>query len=299
MQMNSNTNKIKNENLASDEVKNLVLQFLYTNVDIDVKYTNLTSEDQLQHIAGDDYVICPRYDGVRSWIIFMKHNNHRYAVNLPVHSQFKKLNLNIHIYPIEIAVSEEMYAGTILEGVYFCMENVRHLVIDEVYLLGGSSQLTKTKEYRLEYASNFLKNNTMPNPSYKLIMSQIYKPTKKDLTKCYEKLKNNPSIRSMTFYPNMYGNKIFSYSIVETDLIEDIICYDVFRMKRSDKPDIYYLAEDSEEEVEDRGLIAYIPDMSTSKLCKKWFTKRTKEIKVKCKMDNDNRWIPIESLENS
>lgn len=305
----SNT-KTKNENLNADNVKNRILQYLYTNVDIGVKHINFTTKDQLDHIKNADYVICPRYSGVRCWVIFMRYKNHRYAVNFPIHSQYKKLNLQVQIYPMEFSVTEDVYAGTIMEGIYFCIDNVRHIIIDEVYLLGGINQLTKLKDYRLSYASEFMKTNILAIPSFRLIMCPVYKTTKEDLTKCYDKLKNNPNIESLTFYPNMYGNKIFTYSIVEADLIQDIICYDVFTMKRSDKPDIYYLDDaessdspqnhnsnnDSDSEYK-KNIIAYIPDINTSKLCKQWFTKKKKEIRVKCKMDNDNRWIPVEPLE--
>lgn len=81
---------IKNAQLGSRDVKNKILRYLYSRVNINIKHENIINKNDLDSIRDNEYIICPRFSGTRSWIIFFQLENNYYAVNFPKHSQKKK-----------------------------------------------------------------------------------------------------------------------------------------------------------------------------------------------------------------
>jgi hypothetical protein len=288
----SNKSNFKNKGLGSKETKNKILQYLYSSVNINVKHEDIMTEKDLDLIRDTEYVICPRFSGTRSWILFFKSGDNYFAVNFPKHNQEKKNDLQIH--PIEMGVVKEVYTGTIMEGIFFKIEQERYLVIDEIYTLGGKNQLIKSKEDRLTYAAEYLNKNSQKNPNFHISVSQFYSTSKKQISNCFDKIKTDSKIQGLTFYPQMYGSKIFYYTIVETDLIDDVVKLSKFRMKKTDKPDVYYLyTMNGNKNI--KFDLAHIPDMQTSKRCKQWFKdNKVSELTVKCQMDLEKtKWVPI------
>lgn len=285
----------KNYNLGSTEVKNKILNYLYKKVKLNVKIENISGEKDLDQIRDNDYIICPRPNGTRSWIVFFQHADIYYAVNFPKHSQQKKKDINI--YPININVTKEFYHGTIMEGTYFRMDENRYLVIDEVYILGGHSQLLKTKDDRLNYLSKFITENTLRNPNFSMYVTQYFQTDKKQLKKLHETIKSDTKIQEIIFYPKNFGRKIYSYTIIDSDLIEHVKKFTQFRMQKTDKADVYNLLSVTSG---NKIAIAYLPDMETSKKCKQWFKdNKAKELLVKCQMHMDKKkWIPMELIED-
>ncbi len=286
----------KNENLASPEIKNKILKYLYSSgVKLGLKYELITNNKDLDNIRDNDYIICPRYVGTRSWIIFFSIDDNYYAVNFPKHSQRKKDDLVIH--PIEMTVSKEFYRGTVMEGIFYRMDNKKFLVVDEVYILAGQNELLKSKDTRLHDLSNYFKDQTSNiNPNYLMYVCQYYKTNKSSLRELHDKIKNDPKIQEIIFYPKIYGGKIYNYTIIDDDLVDNIIKLAQFQMEKTANPDVYNLLSP---ESGNRIDIAYIPDMETSKKCKQWYKDyKTKELPVKCRMDMiKNKWIPIEIIE--
>lgn len=286
----------KNIDLHLTSVKNRILQYLYSMVNVASKQETITCLDDINAIRDNDYIICPRFQGIRSWIIFCKFNDVYYAVNFPKHGQHKKEKIIIH--PVNIQVTGDFYHGTVMEGIYYRMDNARYLVIDEVYLLCGQNQLLKPKEDRLNVLSQHITNrNIIMSTSYYIFVSQYFQINKKNLTELYEKIKNDNKIQELIFYPKNYGKKIFRYTITDVDVIDDVIKLAQFRLQKTKNPDVYNVISLSTGEKID---IAYIPDMESSKRCKQWFKDyKKKELLVKCQMDPLNkRWIPVEVVEN-
>ncbi|AEX61782.1 putative mRNA capping enzyme [Megavirus courdo11] len=95
--MNNSPTPIKNAGLGTREVKNLVLKYLYSSrVNLNLRHEYIKNEKDLDNIRDNDYIVCPRFSGTRSWILFFKSEyDIYYAVNFPKHSQKKK---NILIY---------------------------------------------------------------------------------------------------------------------------------------------------------------------------------------------------------
>ncbi|XWV26074.1 putative mRNA capping enzyme [Tupanvirus soda lake] len=286
---------IKNANLGSREVKNNILKYLYSsNINLNLKYEIITSEKDLDNIRDNDYIICPRFGGTRSWILFFQIDNNYYAVNFPKHSQRKKEDLYIH--PIEMSVCKQFYRGTIMEGIFFRIDEKKYLVVDEVYMLGGQNQLLKPKDDRLNYLKKYFQKYTNINENYYMYVSQYFTPSKSSLKELYEKIKSDPKIQDIIFYPKIYGRKIYNYTIIDSDLVDNVIKLAQFYMQKTASPDVFnLLAPNTKNKID----IAYIPDAQTSKMCRQWFKdNKAKELFVKCQMDMEKKkWIPIELVE--
>ena len=289
------TEDIKNARLGSREVKNKILHYLYTStINLNLKYEIISTVKDLDNIRDNEYIICPRFGGTRSWILFFHIDNNYYAVNFPKHSQRKKEDLYIH--PIDVSVCKEFYRGTIMEGIFFRMDEKKYLVVDEVYLLAGANQLLKPKDDRLNNLSEYFKLNTNINHNYYMYVSQYFTTGKFSLRELYEKIKSDSKIQEIIFYPKIYGRKIYSYTIIDPDLIDNVIKLAQFCMQKTASPDVYNLLSPNSKNKID---IAYVPDMETSKKCKQWFKdNKAKELNVKCRMDmGKKKWIPIELIE--
>lgn len=284
----------KNENLSSADVKNKILKYLYTNIVSDVKHEIIKNENDLDNIRNNDYLICPRFKGTRSWILFFTLEDKYYAVNFPKHSQKKKEALRIHA--IEIGISKELYRGTIMEGIYFGVGNYKYLIIDEIYLLAGENQMLKPKDDRLNFLSRNIKKFIVVNECYQMYVSQFYYCNKKSLEDLYEKIKSDDKIQEITFYPKISNNKIYSYVILDSDVVDNIIKRKVFNMHKTNNPDVYQLSSHRKNK---KIGIAYIPTLDLSKKCKQWYKDAKKtDLLVKCQLDLvKNKWIPMEILE--
>ncbi|XWV24826.1 mg600 protein [Tupanvirus deep ocean] len=286
---------VKNANLGSREVKNKILKYLYSsNINLNLKYEIITNIKDLDNIKDNDYIICPRFGGTRSWILFFQIDNNYYAVNFPKHSQRKKEDLYIH--PIEMSVSKQFYRGTIMEGIFFKMDEKKYLVVDEVYMLEGQNQLLKPKDDRLNYLKKYFQTYTNINENYYMYVSQYFTLSKSSLKELYEKIKSDPKIQDIIFYPKIFGRKIYNYTIIDSDLVDNVIKLSQFYMQKTASPDVFnLLAPNSKNKID----IAYIPDTYTSKMCRQWFKdNKAKELLVKCQMDMEKKkWVPIELVE--
>ena len=205
-------------------------------------------------------------------------------------------NSGLRIHPIDLGVSPEFYRGTIMEGIYFRMDEKRYLVVDEVYVLAGKNQLSKSKDDRMDYLSKYFKDSVRSNQNFTIYVSHFFQISKQSLYELNNKIKNDTKIRELLFYPKMYGRPIYAYTIIDSDLVDNVVKLAKFRIKKTASPDVYHLISiDSGEKID----IAHIPNISTSKTCRQWFKDyNAKELVVKCRLDNEKKkWIPVELIE--
>lgn len=289
------TSYVKNANLDTQEVKNMVFKYLREHInEKKIKQEVIASIKDMDNIRDGNYIICPRINGTPSWIIFFRIDHNYYAVNFPKHHIRRQDN--IKIYPIEITVDPKFYYGTIMEGIFYFTEYSKHLVIDEIHMIAGENQLLKPKDDRLNYSLDLFKTSVLKMPHYQMDIIQYYDINKGSLQNLYDEIKSNKNIREVIFYPRNYGGKIYSYTIMDIDLKEHVIKIGSFRLQKTASPDVYHLLSIQDSSKID---IAYIPDIDTSKKCKQWFKMyRKKELFVKCHMDlNIHKWIPMEIIE--
>lgn len=283
-------NNAKNIHLNDPIVISQIIKYLYSHQfkhqPLMAAIENTTDLDFIKH---NDYLVCPRFIGTRCWIIFYQLDNVYYAVNFP-----KNKSKNVVLYSIDIVVNADFYAGTVMEGTYFKTENTKYLIIDEVYVLAGDNQLLKSKTDRLLQTSNYFKLNVKVNDAYQMHMCLHTNFEQSSLKDLYQRIKNN-KINELVFYPQIYGMKIYLYTITKEDLIETVIKLADFYLLKTIHPDVYQLHTVDQNY---RVGIALIPDTRTSKLCRQWFKNTNeKQLKVECKLHPDKqKWIPIRLL---
>lgn len=288
----------KNIGLDTGPVRNSIIKFLNSNVlNINEDYEIIAGEEALQEIGQSEYIVCPRITGTRTWVIFFIKDNIHYAVNFPKHNQSRREQTRI--YPIQVPVKSSYYRGTIMEGIYYRDEKAQYLFIDEVHLLEGVNQMTKMKDSRLRELNESLRLSVNNSPHYALHATQYYFPNEESLTALYEKIKTDPLIRELMFYPRIYGKKIFRYPISDQDIVDQTVTYDIFKMRRGVHADSYHLQALNGEEIG----AACIPNITVSRMCKKWYKDyRKKVLMVKCSMGSVNtivdKWVPIKLVED-
>lgn len=283
--------KIKNKDLDNPNIRDKIIKYYRDNFpSVKTEYKYIKSEKDLNYIRENNYLICPQMSGVRVIVIFFREKNCYYAINF--HKDKLKRH-NIQIYPIEIPVIEKFYNGTIMEGIYFNFDKKKFIIIDQIYRLYGEDQMMKSRSDRIFFLSRKLKTDVIINPEYSILTAQFYSIDKRSLEDLYEKIKINPNIRELAFVPNDFEGTIYLYSIISSDLIDDIVKYSKLIIQKTKTSDVYHLLDTVSRK---RIGIAHIPDIKTSKMCKEWFKiSKKKELIVRCLFDSvKNTWIPIE-----
>lgn len=279
---------IKNADLQLVSVRQKLVDYLHNNIDLPKRPFQITNEQDLVDIRDNDYIVCPRLVGTVCWILFCKFDNYYYAVNFP------KKNPR-HIHPINIGVVKDFYSGTIMEGVYYSDGYNHFLVIDEVYLFAGATQLLKSKDDRLTELAERINKDSVNEYTYKMHVSKYYQIDKKNLQELFDYIKADEKVREIMFYPKIYGRKIYRYGIMNYDIVDHVIKNSKFLLQKTNNPDVYNLLLLTGEKID----IAYIPDIETSKTCKRWFKASSKDeaILVKCQYHFEmKKWIPKDKL---
>lgn len=238
-----------------------------------------------------DYLACPTYPGTRSWIIFFHRGHKYYALNFP---KFDPKQGHPILYRTEVLAARSLYAGTIMEGVFFRLHGQPFLVIDEVYLLAGENQLTKPKDDRMKYLEKYLDKHLIRNPEYNIYVCQYYRLERQDLELLYHKIRSDPQIGEILFYPVNYGGTIYSYLLTQEDLVDQIVRTTHFRLRKV-ATDVYQILDHHGHKL---GL-ASIPDLATSRMCRDWFKKK-REILAACRLDPlSQKWIPVKLVRDT
>lgn len=289
----------KNKDLEKADTRNAILKYLYERVKSMVPIVPIVESNHLDLIKNNKYIICPRINGVRSWLVFFIYKDVYYAVNFPKQNTNKQVKLRI--FPIDILINQDAYIGTIMEGIYCCSGDHRHITIDNVYFLRGKNQNMLNHSEKLTLMQDFVSKETTQSDKFTISVSKYYPIQKDSILELFDSIKKETNIGEITFYPEFPNKRtpVFQYTILDTDLQVETIVLSSFKMTRTDKPDVYDLECLSEQMKPD---IAYIPDIETSKKCKEWFKGirgKNATIIVTCKFFSErNKWMPIEKISN-
>lgn len=169
---------IKNKDLNMLSVKQMIVKYTYDMVNDSVKPINITKISDITEIRNKDYIACPKYFGERSWMIFIKLNGCYYAVTFFKQHRRNLIN-SIRLMPVEISVDEEMYNGTIIEGIYSITGGIITFIIDEIYYLAGKLQLLKPKDDRLKDFADYAYTKFGGSPNYNVHFCHHYQIEKK------------------------------------------------------------------------------------------------------------------------
>lgn len=283
----------KNIGLDTESTRNTIFKYLgKSNLGQSHTYEVINSVKDLDTIREGEYIMCPRFNGTRSWVIFFYDNNTdiHYAVNFPKHNIRKRDEITIH--PTNVTAATSIYQGTIMEGIYYQEEGVKYIIIDDIYMYAGNDQTLKSRSDRLKLLSNGSKITSTGGSMY-IYACNTYRINKDSIMSLYDLIKTDRRIQEITFFPDNFGKKIFTYAITSADLIERVIHIETFLMQKTSRTDVYEMVIPKTTE---KIGIAYIPDIETSKMCKSWFQiHKKKSILVKFQKNSVNdKWTPIE-----
>jgi len=283
----------KNENIDTIPIKRKIIKYLMERVKTRSLPMRIANKNDLDHIEGGDYIVCPQYEGTRSWIIFVSFDQDIYAVSFPKRRTYD-FELT-KIFPIDIVADPSIYSGTIMEGIYNVTNGIKTFIVDDMYYLAGQLQITKSKDHRLQYASDSIRKLFGGSSNFRICVAYCYQIQKNELESLYNRIKTDSMINEIIFYPKLYGVKIYKYIIMSDDVIDKIIKTNAFVMRKTKKSDIYELLDITTNKKID---IAIIPDMHTSKMCKKWFVhNKTDTLTVKCQYIFDKKkWMPLKII---
>ena len=286
----------KNIRLYDPKIQDRIFKYLKSKVTYKPKMLNLTKKSEFDEIKDNDYILCPEYEGVRSWIMFFRMEDCYYAVNFPKYNEGS--GKKSAIYPADVMVHKDLYNGTIMEGVYYkSNDGNRYLVIDEIYMYCGQDQLLRSKQDRLEILSKCIKKFEQ-NFKFHIYPSLYYKIDKSQLSSLFSNICADEFIRNVIFYPSMIGRNIYRYTIIETDRKEDVVDVSSFIMQKTPNPDVYdlYKSSDSKKKLG----IAYISDTAASKKWRAEFKESGKDkLTVKCNyVASKKKWQPIEVIKD-
>ena len=281
----------KNKDLGNPEVRNSVFRYLNEmQISADAIINDVKTESDLDHIKRNNYIAIPQYEGTPIWFCWFRQGECYYAVTFPKNSKSRKYKASI--YPIDMMFSKSFYLGTIMDGTHYRDRGIDYFIVNDVYQLAGANQLAMTRTDRIDKALDYLKiHSTVTNQNYQMYVCRYYPLNKFSLSLLFSKIRNEDRIRQVMFYPNIYGYKMYQYTLNDSDKVEHIVKQGVFDLVKGTRPDVYHICYvDSSDKIG----IAYIPNTTVTKMCRAWFQKK-KKVRVLCQMDPiKQKYVPVE-----
>lgn len=289
---NNNSYKQNTQNRDSLDFtsRKLLINYIYDTIALsNYKYKLIEFEHDLPLLKEKNCFVSPNYNGVHSLLIFIKIND-RY-ISVIVDRKTLSYNINqvnydkVKIIPVSIRLDEEVYRGTIIDGVmlYNNVDNIKNFVVNDVYSLRGNDvsadKITNKMLNFGTYLDTVKQDSNLEN--LVLIINKLYqlKDIQQLINVYIPKSKYLKSIKGVTFYPEYSGTKlIYLYNNCahgelsdkkvndtndinsinsingEKDIsigkVKDNVTLAVFKMKKTDIVDVYnlYLGEKFQED---------------------------------------------------
>lgn len=146
----------------NDDHKHVIINYIKQNVNLsNLTHDILLHDNQLECLNNDKYYFMPNYEGSVNIIIFFKYLNYYYSFAINKRELISNPNdiNNIQLIPIKFRTSKKIYDGTVLEGILTCYNNIKKIIVTNVYMLGGKSHTNTNynKIMNFEKVLNLLK----------------------------------------------------------------------------------------------------------------------------------------------
>lgn len=170
-------NNKKDDNKKDDSLKIGILEsFIKSSPYDNTSYSILKVESDLDQIKKCDYKVSPTYSGKQMILCFFKDTGKYYSLMFNKNSINKDKSINkntITLTDIRCRINENMYDGTLLDGIY--IESVNTFIVTNVYLLYGNNYTGRKLFDKLAIIE---KANKIVEDSYantiKLEVNQLY-----------------------------------------------------------------------------------------------------------------------------
>lgn len=220
---NSQQNQPEDNQLNDFGTKKEILSYVYNTIELsNYKYKLVEYEYDLGLIKEKKYYVSPNYNGIHSLLIFVKIRNQ--FLSFIIDRKTLTYNINqidydkVKIIPIYHRFDEEIYKGTIFDGVllYNNIDGMKNFVINDIYYLRGkhlsddkiSNKMLNITTY-LDSVNQIAKTDTKMN-NIVFIVNKLYelKDIQQLVNVYIPKSKYNKSIKGITFYPEFSGTKL-------------------------------------------------------------------------------------------
>lgn len=331
---NNSNNKVVNDLV----IKTLLVDYIYESV-VNMgkyKYKILEFDDDLSYLSSSGYNISPNYAGIQGFLVFKRIDdiNYSYIVEkqkLPYVRGKVDVN-NVNIMSVELDLSDEIYNGTIIDGVM--LYNNTKFIINDIFCFKGVKLLDDKIKYKLINISKYLElcKPNMKSNNLSLVVNKLY--DLRDISNVVSTIipasQLSNSIKGLTFYSEYSGMKlIYLYNncsrdtvlkepvnnafVSKNDEIDNIIVSKVkdnhianIRLKSMDIIDVYQLSLGIIIDKDDKKFImykpigiAYIPTIECSTLCKSVFASSQIAI-MECRyIEETDKWVPMKLSNNS
>jgi hypothetical protein len=309
-------------------MKQYVINYIYSKVDMaKYKYKLIEYEHDLSQLKETKFYVSPNYNGIASLLVFMKIRDKFYSLLIDrrtLNYDKNKINIDeIKIMQIDIRLDLSIYDGTIIDGVllYNYINKMKHYVVNDLYFFRGKDMAEENINDKMlnmdTYLNTFMKKDNVVN-NIGLVVNKLYKLNEiNELVNVYiPKSTYSSTIKGLAFFPEvsatkliyLYNNcvevkdqKIDEKNIRKTNIeIGDKDITAIFKIKKSDIIDVYWLYVAKKEEDNGKTVLkynkymkAFLPTQEISHFCNDLLV-GTKSALVECKYLHEKcKWVPI------
>ena len=317
------------DGLNNIETKTVLISYLFRVLELSkFKYKLIKEREDLQPLNSKKYYVSGNFAGINSLLIFIKLRGKAYSFTIDRRTLGYSISTtkfeNVKLYPARVRLEESIYNGTIFDGSFINIDGKREFIINDVYYFRGKDMASDNIYYKLlNLVSYFTKNYTYDNKlsNLELIVNKLYKLDEID-NLIDNILPTDKNVKGIAFYPEIstQAQKLIYLFKDKTNReptpikidspVDNIFKLDLsklkdnqiltFKMKTTNIEDVHKLYLIHKNKNNNKTIIksikidiAYIPDISTSKMCREALKNKT-DILMDCKYDKDkNKWIPI------
>lgn len=217
---NYNVKKYENNNNNgyNSNITEQLINYIYSTVEISrYKYKIIEYESDLTILTKHKHYVSANFNGTNCLLVFTKIRDRYYSFMVDRKTLTYNINQikfeNIKIIPVNIRLDNNIYNGTILDGIYIYDKKTRNkvFVINDIYYFMGKDMTSDNIQHKYmnitTYLEMNLKNDDRVN-NIKISINKLYDPTEiLKLNQDMEKLKSF-EFKGYAFYPDKSGTKL-------------------------------------------------------------------------------------------
>lgn len=216
---------LKNNSNNVDPLTKQLVGRIYAETDISkYRYDMLNYEQDLQKLLKQKYYVTINFCGINSLLVFTKIHDKFYSFTVERQTlsyNFSKVDFSkIKINQVNLSLDDQIYNGTIFEGILIKRHNLDDLyIISDVYKFCGKDVSRDKLNFKLLNIIEYLKNNydkNLDSNSIELGVNKLFQLNEFD--KFYKDIlpkTKNLKYRGICFYPEISDTKLVFNNIIE------------------------------------------------------------------------------------
>jgi len=297
--------------------KERVIKYIFSNIVLDkYKYNLIRNDLDLDFICVNNPYFGFNYYGYNNLLVFTKFNDSYYSFFIDrktlSYNMHKVDPSKVHISQVNLEIQDELYNGTIFDGILNDNNGKMTYIITDAYYIAGQSFEEMNYKDKMKYIKENIPpkikiNKNTDNITILVEDVHVYSDLQA-ITNIVEntvRTDNKISARGLIFYPEKSGIKYIltlkmnkqhksidekkyssrenqpevvpRNSMKDSKILEPTAKTAIMLLKKTDMPDVYNVAlRKTKKKMENIG-IACIPTFKISKLCKTFFEKSSRK----------------------